>query len=119
MVMTLTIAPQRKRIAKAISLAKSYNHHITVTANVRAGNPRIVGRRITVGDIVICHLYQGQTIAQIGEDYGLSPAQIHAALAYYYDHQSSIDEKIMADREAYEKAYREQDPDFLKLIEQV
>ncbi|MCW1969437.1 MAG: DUF433 domain-containing protein [Anaerolineae bacterium] len=115
--MTLAISPQRKRIAKAISLAKSYNHHITATQNVRNGNPRIVGRRITVSDIVICHLHQGQSIADICVDYALNPAQVHAALAYYYDHQSVIDAKIRDDREAYQMAYQNQDSAFLQLLE--
>lgn len=52
---------------------------------------RIVDTPITVAEIVTMHLVNESPIEWIAENYDLSRAQIHAALAYYYDHQMEID----------------------------
>jgi len=58
------------------------------------GTARIAGSRSRVINIA-CDTMNGMTPAQIHEQYPhLSLAQIHAALAYYYDHKSQIDEEI-------------------------
>jgi uncharacterized protein (DUF433 family) len=67
------------------------SQHLEVAANVRAGRPRLRGTRITVDDIVILHLRLGNSLEQIVGKYNLSPASVHAALAYYYDHKAEID----------------------------
>ena len=36
----------------------------------------------------------GQPVEQIGELLDLTPAHIHAALSYYYDHKADIDAAI-------------------------
>lgn len=69
-------------------------NYIVKTPGVCGGAPRIDGTRITVDWIVGQMIYAGQTLDEMVEDYAhipLSPAQIHAALAYYYDHQAEID----------------------------
>jgi uncharacterized protein (DUF433 family) len=55
---------------------------------------RIVGTVFTVEEIVAMHLLNGVSIEELVEDYGLTRAGIHAALAYYYTHQDEIDEGI-------------------------
>lgn len=82
--------PARKTIA-------AYDHHITSTPGTRGGKPRIVGRRITVGDVAIWYLQQNQSVDDIVRDYDLTHAQVHAALAYYYDHRAEIDAREAAD----------------------
>ena len=72
-------------------------HHITITPGVAGGKPHIIGRRITVAEIVIWHLHQDLTIDQIVEEYGLTHADVYAALTYYYDNQTIIDAAIQAD----------------------
>jgi len=42
----------------------------------------------------------GMTVEEIVEDFELTPAQVHTALAYYYDHQEEI-ERDIAEGEAY------------------
>jgi len=72
-------------------------NYIVKTPGICGGAPRIDDTRITVDWIVGQMLYAGQTLDDMVEDYAhipLSPAQIHAALAYYYDHQSEIDALI-------------------------
>ena len=56
--------------------------------------PVIVGTRITVHDIAAMHVMNDSSIAWIADNYEITPAQIHAALSYYYDHRETIDEEI-------------------------
>ena len=74
-----------------------YDAHITSTPGTRGGKPRIVGRRITVSDVAIWFLQMGLSVDEIVRDYDLSHAQVHAALAYYYDHRAEIDAREAAD----------------------
>jgi len=72
-------------------------NHIVKTQGVCGGAARIDGTRLTVDWIVGQMVYAGRTLAEMVEDYAhipLTPAQIHAALAYYYDHQADIDALI-------------------------
>jgi uncharacterized protein (DUF433 family) len=74
--------------------------HIVSTPGVCGGRPRIAGHRIRVQDIVLAYEGTGGSwsVERIAEEYEISPAQIHAALSYYYDH-----------REEIERALREED----------
>ena len=77
--------------------------HIEVTPSVCGGKPRIAGHRIRVQDILLL-TEQGQSPDEIVSSYPqLSLADVHAALAYYYDHREEIDEQIRADEAAIEK----------------
>src|SRR5689334_16776802 len=73
--------------------------HIEVTPGVCGGKPRIAGHRIRVQDIVLW-TEQGQSPDEIVSSFPqLSLGDVHAALAYYFDHQSEIDEDIRRDDE--------------------
>lgn len=87
--------------------------HITTTPGLRGGQAHIVGTRITVSDVVIMHLKLGQSVAEIAAEYHLTLASIYAALAYYYDHQNEIDQRLAND-EAYVEAFRQQHPSKLQ-----
>jgi uncharacterized protein (DUF433 family) len=102
--------PQRRTSRKAIPV---YDAHITSTPGTRGGKPRIVGRRITVSDVATWFLQMGQTIDEIVQDYDLSHAQVHAALAYYYDHRAEIDAREATDL-AKAEALRQQYPSKLQ-----
>lgn len=90
-----------------------YDAHITSTPGTRVGKPRIVGRRITVSDVAIWFLQMGLSVDEIVKDYDLSHAQVHAALAYYYDHRAEIDAREATDLAAAE-ALRQQYPSKLQ-----
>jgi uncharacterized protein (DUF433 family) len=61
------------------------------------GVPCIDGTRHRVIDIVADHVAHGYSAAQIVEQYpDLTPAQVHAALTYYYDHQDAMDTALVA-----------------------
>jgi excisionase family DNA binding protein len=66
-------------------------HNIVSTPGTVGGKPRIDGTRISVPFIVDLYLRQHAGAEQIANDYEITPAQVYAALAYYYDHQAEID----------------------------
>lgn len=96
---------QRKTPRKTVPV---YDRHITSTPGTRSGRPRIVGRRITVADVATWYLHQGRSVDEIVSNYDLTHAQVHAALAYYYDHRAEIDAQEaqdLAEAEALQKRY--------------
>ena len=65
--------------------------HITRKPGISGGEPIIAGSRITVRHIVDM-TEAGEAVEDILEAIPhLTPAQIHGALAYYFDHQEEID----------------------------
>lgn len=72
----------------------SLDRHIERNAN---GRPQIAGRRVTVADIAILHIRQGERIEAIADDFDLAPAAVAAALAFYFDHRAEIDQAIEAE----------------------
>jgi len=76
-----------------------------------AGGPtaRIVGSRIRVMDIAIWHEKLGMTPAEIVRDYDtVTLADVHAALAYYWDNRDAIEQKIADDEAFYDEMRRTQ-----------
>jgi uncharacterized protein (DUF433 family) len=68
----------------------------------RAGQPRayIVGTRVRVQDIYVEAEIRGQTPDGIVAGYPhLTLAQVHAALAYYFDHSDAIKTEIREERD--------------------
>ncbi len=85
--------------------------HITKIPGVCGGRPAIDDTRVRVLNIVYLHK-QGYTPVQILEEYPLTLAQVHAALAYYYDHQGEIEGYIQEDR-AWGGRYEREKEEFL------
>ena len=57
--------------------------------------------RVKVIEVVLDHLAYGWSADEIHEQHSrLSLAQIHATLAYYYDHQPEMDTQIQSDLKA-------------------
>ncbi len=54
----------------------------------------LAGTTITVEDVATVMLYHQQDVDGIAEWYNLSLAQVHAALAYYYENKAEIDTSI-------------------------
>jgi uncharacterized protein (DUF433 family) len=76
--------------------------------------------RIKVSHISIEKNVWGKTPEEIHQDYPhLSLAQIHAALAYYYDHQAEIEAEIAAaDQYAEEMRAQQRNPLTRKILEE-
>ena len=77
------------------------------------GVAKLVGHRINVEHIVALKQCQGLTADQIqSEAYpNLSLSQIHAALAYYYDHRDEIDRQMKEGRGFAEREWQKQQND--------
>lgn len=65
--------------------------HIVVDEKVRFGKPVIAGTRVPV-DLVIGKLASGMTVEEVVAEYGLTPEDVRAALAYAA--KSLADEQI-------------------------
>jgi uncharacterized protein (DUF433 family) len=61
---------------------------------IRDGNPVIAGTSLKVAIIATMYVHYDVSIEWIAENYDLTPAQIHAALSYYYDHAAELDRFI-------------------------
>jgi len=71
--------------------------HIERTAETCSGHPRIAGTRIRVSNVVFWS-EQGQTPEEIVANYPqLSLADVHAALAFYFDNREELDKLIQED----------------------
>src|SRR5438552_102378 len=68
--------------------------YIVQTPGICGGRPAIKGTRITVADIAFRHR-RGEGVDEMLEAWPhLTPAQVHDALSYYYDHQAQIDAEV-------------------------
>ena len=92
-----------------IMSSKTLDGHIELTPDTAGGRPRIHGRRITVEDIAIRHERLGKSPDEIAAEYDLTLGDVHAALAYYFDHREEIDARITEDR-AFAEALRARTP---------
>lgn len=85
---------------------KTLDEHIVSTPKIMGGKPRIAGHRISVQDVAIWRNELGYTVEQIANDYKLNLADVHAALAYYYDHKEEIDDAIARGKKQFEEMKR-------------
>jgi uncharacterized protein (DUF433 family) len=69
---------------------------IASSSDVRSGQPVVAGTGLRVADVVIAMTFHDRAPDEIAQWYGLTLAQVHAALAYYYDHKDAIDARIRA-----------------------
>jgi len=71
------------------------NERIVKTSGTCGGRARIAGHRVRVQDIVIWCEYQGMTPDEIISHIpSITLADVHSALAYYFDHVQEIQEEI-------------------------
>jgi uncharacterized protein (DUF433 family) len=61
---------------------------------IRDNRPLIAGTGIKVAIIANMIVHHNTSIDWIVENYDLTPAQIHAALSYYYDHAEELDRYV-------------------------
>ena len=74
--------------------------YIVQDKGICGGQPRIDGTRIKVQHIALEYERLGWSADQICDAHpGLTLAQVHAAISYYYDHREKIDESIRKDEE--------------------
>ena len=88
---------------------KTLDQHIETTPGVSGGKPRIAGHRITVQNIVVWHERMGKSADEISAEFDITLADVHAALAYYFDHREDIDRSI-EDSNSFAEALRQRTP---------
>ena len=92
---------------------KSLDNHIETTSGTAGGKPRVAGHRISVQNIAIWHELMGKSADEIATEYGLTLADVYAALAYYFDHRTEIDLGI-EESESFIQALRQSEQSKLK-----
>ncbi len=71
------------------------NAHIETDAGKCGGKPVIAGTRIRVWDVYVHHERLGKSPDEIVRAYPhITLADVHAALAYYWDHKDQIDQQM-------------------------
>src|SRR5438093_1307471 len=81
-------------------MAKVNREYITKTPGVCGGKACIAGHRIRVMDIVVLHEMRGMSRDELVQAFpGLTPADVHAALAYYFDNREEIEGDFRKDEE--------------------
>lgn len=73
------------------------------TEGICGGRPCIAGTRITISRIASFY-HQGMSAEDIVSEHPhLGPAQVHAALAFYFANRDEMDRDILAEREAFDE----------------
>lgn len=80
---------------------------LTCTPNIRNGQPCISGTGISVHRIAVLHNLGHSTEDIVRKYEHLTPAGVHAALAYYFANKQQIDSEIAADEAEAEKIEKE------------
>jgi uncharacterized protein (DUF433 family) len=84
--------------------------HFEVTPGVCGGKARIAGTRIRVQDVYVWLELQVRSANEIVSDFPqLTLADVHAALAYYWDHRDEIRRQMHAD-DAFVEAMKHKYP---------
>jgi uncharacterized protein (DUF433 family) len=87
-------------------MSKSTEDRITRTPGVCGGKACIAGHRVRVLDVVAWHEHQGMTPDEIVSHVPtITLADVHAALAYYFDHIEEIQQEMRAER-AFAEEFR-------------
>lgn len=74
--------------------------HITSHPQICGGSPAIAGTRFPVRSVVMSVLKHGLTPEELVEQFPyLTLAQIHDALAYYYDNREEVDRDLAENTE--------------------
>ncbi len=84
--------------------------HISTHPQVMSGRPCIAGTRVRVMDIVAARQagVPDDELLEYFSSRTLTRSELHAALAYYYDHQDEIDAALAEDAELARQAEQDQ-----------
>src|SRR5271154_5062422 len=92
----------------------STQDRIVRTPGICGGENCIAGPPGRVLDIVVWHEHQGMTPDEIVSHIpSITLADVHAALAYYFDHIEEIQEEMRAER-AFAEEFRRKNPSLLE-----
>ncbi len=87
-------------------MADVIREHIEIVQGVNGPKPRIAGHRIRVQDVVIWHEKLGMSPDEIVHHHpSITLADVHAALAYYWDNRDEV-ERAIAEEHALAEEFR-------------
>ena len=88
-------------------MADVFAGHISKSSGVCWGKACIAGHRVRVSDIVVWHEHMGmgadEIVAQIPT---ITLSDVHAALAYYFDHSEEIRTEMLQEADYVEEFMR-------------
>ena len=94
------------------------SEHIGVRPGYCGGKPHILGHRIKVKHVAVWYEKMGMKPDEIVEQHPtITLAQVHAALAYYYDHREEIEAEMAEEDRAFEEL-RAKQPSILEKARQ-
>jgi len=95
-------------------MAISTSDRIAKAPGVCGGKACMAGHRIRVSDVVAWHEHQGMTPDEIVSHFPtITLADVHAALAYYFDHLEEIQQEMQTER-ALSEEFRRNNPSLLE-----
>jgi uncharacterized protein (DUF433 family) len=93
---------------------ESMINHIESSPQRCGGKPCVVGTRIRVWDIYVWNVLQGRSPEDIVHNFPqLSLADVHGALAYFWDHQQEIRRQMKQAENLAERVKAESGPGLL------
>jgi uncharacterized protein (DUF433 family) len=93
--MKSTTIPPTNLLAENSAAPPPDRVRIVSTPGVCGGRPRIDGHRITVEDVAYWHERMGMSPDEIVSSHpSITLSDVHAALAYYYEHREQLDAAI-------------------------
>jgi uncharacterized protein (DUF433 family) len=91
---------ETQNVESGINPLPNRQEHIAVEPDICGGKPHVAGHRVKVQHVAIWHERQGKSPDEkVAEHPGLTLADEHATLAYYYDHRPQIDADTSADED--------------------
>src|SRR3954466_6825091 len=101
----------------AMKILPVVSEYIGIKPGYCGGEPHILGHRIKVRHVVVWHEQMGMTPTEIAVTYPtITLAQVHAALAYYYDHRDEIHAAIEDERRFVEERKAKSPPSKLEQL---
>src|SRR5437763_483246 len=88
----------RPRATEETAMSAVQTQHIVKTPGICGGRACIAGHRIRVADIVAWHERRGYSPDEVvGLFPGLTLGDVHAAIAYYFDHRDEVEADLRLD----------------------
>ena len=88
-------------IQTGLSEQATEHPYITRVPGILSGRPIIRGSRIPVWQVAEAIIHRGETVENYVADHPhLTPAKIHDAMSYYFDHRDEIEKEIAENQTA-------------------
>jgi uncharacterized protein (DUF433 family) len=88
--------------------------HIAQTPGVRGGRPYIEAKGVAVAFVAQAYETWCWSADRIADEFNLTLAEVHAAMAYYWDHRPEIEARAAADNKFVEEM-RKVNPSSLRM----